>query len=153
MHAIEPERLLSDRTWTQWKAAAGLAPAPADPDLAVLGAAVSRACQITAPGYLNRINGLPASGLGLAGEDAAAANMLYSREAWPRARRPSGGWPLIPASWPTCARWPATSWTLPCAPAISRTPCPWNCTAPIPTTRSRPPSAGSLLRFFGHHFV
>ena len=78
MHAIEPERLLSDRTWTQWKAAAGLAPAPADPDLAVLGAAVSRACQITAPGYLGVINDLPRSGLSLIGEDAAASNMLYS---------------------------------------------------------------------------
>lgn len=77
-YAIEPERMFKDRTWTQWKAAAGLAPAPADPDLAVLGAAVARTCQITAPGYLGAIRDLPASGLSLVGEDAAAANMLYS---------------------------------------------------------------------------
>jgi len=78
VHAIEPERLLSDRTWTAWKAAAGLVPAPADPDLTVLGAAVARACQVTGPGYLGAINNLPQSGLSLVGEDAAAANMLYS---------------------------------------------------------------------------
>ena len=78
VHAIEPERLLSDRTWTAWKAAAGLVPAPADPDLAVLGAAVARACQVTGPGYLGAIRALPASGLSLAGEGGAAANMLYS---------------------------------------------------------------------------
>jgi len=77
-YAIEPERMFKDRTWTQWKAAAGLAPAPADPDLAVLSAAVARTCQITPPGYLGAIRDLPASGLSLVGEDAAAANMLYS---------------------------------------------------------------------------
>ncbi|MDP2864801.1 MAG: ORF6N domain-containing protein, partial [Elusimicrobiota bacterium] len=76
VHAIEPERLLSDRTWTQWKAAAGLVPAPADPDLEILGAAVARVCQITAPGYLNRINSLPASGLSLAGEDSAIVALV-----------------------------------------------------------------------------
>jgi hypothetical protein len=78
VHARSPERLLGDRTWTQWKAAAGVAPAPADPDLAVLGPAVARACQLTAPGYLGAIKGLPQSGLSLIGEDSAAANMLYS---------------------------------------------------------------------------
>ena len=78
VHAIEPERLLSDRTWTQWKAAAGIVPAPADQDLAVLAPAVARACQLTAPGYLSAIKALPASGLSLVGEDSAAANMLYS---------------------------------------------------------------------------
>ena len=71
-------RLLSDRTWTQWKAAAGIVPAPADQDLAILAPAVARACQITAPGYLGAIKALPASGLSLVGEDSAAANMLYS---------------------------------------------------------------------------
>ena len=70
-----PERLLSDRTWTAWKAAAGLVPAPADPDLAVLGAAVARACQVTGPGYLGAIRALPAGGLSLAGEGSAAANI------------------------------------------------------------------------------
>ena len=55
-----------------------MAPEPVDPDLAVLSAAVARTCQITAPGYLGAIKGLPASGLSLVGEDAAAANMLYS---------------------------------------------------------------------------
>ena len=77
-YAIEPERMFKDRTWTQWKAAAGLAPAPADPDLGVLRAAVARACQASAPGYLQHISGLSRSGLGLLGEDHAAANMLYS---------------------------------------------------------------------------
>lgn len=77
-YAIEPARLLGDRTWTQWKAAAGEAPAPVDPDLAVLGAAVARACQITAPGYLSAIKELPQAGLGFTGEAPAAANMLYS---------------------------------------------------------------------------
>ena len=76
-YAIEPERMFKDRTWTQWKAAAGLAPAPADPDLAVLAPAIARACQHTAPGYLGFINDLPRSGLSLVGEDGAAANMLY----------------------------------------------------------------------------
>ena len=49
-----------------------------DQDLAILGSAVASACQITAPGYLSAIKALPASGLSLVGEDAAAANMLYS---------------------------------------------------------------------------
>ena len=78
VHARSPERLLGDCTWTQWKAAAGVVPAPADPDLAVLGPAVARACQLTAPGYLGAIKGLPQSGLSLIGADSAAANMLYS---------------------------------------------------------------------------
>jgi len=77
-HAIEPERLLKDKTWTQWKAAAGIVPAPSDQDLDILRSAVSRASQITAPGYLSAVNMLPQSGIGLIGEDPAAANMLYS---------------------------------------------------------------------------
>ena len=78
VYAIEPERLLKKMTWTQWKAAAGIVPAPSDPDITVLRSAVARTCQVSAPGYLQQINGMSDSGLGLIGEDHAAANMLYS---------------------------------------------------------------------------
>lgn len=78
VHAIEIERLLSDKTWTQWKSAAGIVHEPKDQDLGVLSSAVSRACQITAPNYLCAIKELPRSGLKLIREDSSAANMLYS---------------------------------------------------------------------------
>ena len=78
VHAIEPERLLCDKTWTQWKAAAGVVPEPTDPDLDILSAALSRACQITSPEYLSAIKELPQSGLSLVGENSAMANMIYS---------------------------------------------------------------------------
>lgn len=150
VHAIEPERLLGDRTWTQWKAAAGLAPAPADPDLAVLGAAVSRACQITAPGYLGVINDLPRSGLSLIGEDAAASNMLYSmlgpsrarREALALFRRPSGGFPPIPAFWRISARLPSTSGALPRVPGINLIRSRLSCMGSTRTAKYRRLSGG-----------
>lgn len=77
-YAIEPERMFKDRTWTQWKAAAGVIAAPTDPDLDILSPAVARACQITAPGHLGTIKDLPQSGISLISEAPAAANMIYS---------------------------------------------------------------------------
>ena len=75
---IEPERLLKARTWAQWKYAADLVPKPEDPDLPVLRAAVARACQISAPGYLADIEALPERGAQLVSENPAKANMVYS---------------------------------------------------------------------------
>lgn len=77
-YAIEPERMFKDKTWTQWKVAAGITPTPTDQDLDTLSPAVARACQVTAPGYLKHIKDLPQSGFSLIGEDSAAAYMMYS---------------------------------------------------------------------------
>ena len=77
-YAIEPERMFKDRTWTQWKAAAGVVPTPTDPDLKILAQAVARTCQITAPGYLGAISKLPTTGMSMVAENPPMSSMLYS---------------------------------------------------------------------------
>lgn len=78
VHGIEPERLLKEKTWTEWKALAGVVPSPRDPDLEILRRAVARVSQISGPRHLREIAKLPESGLELIRQDLPEANMIYS---------------------------------------------------------------------------
>ena len=54
----EPEVLLRQVSWSGWKARSGMQPAPTDPDLAPLRAALVRAASVNGPQELGRLRGV-----------------------------------------------------------------------------------------------
>jgi superfamily II DNA or RNA helicase len=57
-HDYEPDCVLRDRTWSEWKAQAGLQRSPQDPDLDRLRQGLLRAAQLRAPAYIRDLKRL-----------------------------------------------------------------------------------------------
>jgi superfamily II DNA or RNA helicase len=76
-HNYEAEILLARKTWTQWKASARLAEIPADPDIALLKAALISAAQTTGPREIARFRKVIAN-LSLGDVDAALTDASES---------------------------------------------------------------------------